>query len=193
MTSGDVFLAMASAAGVAGVVTLRLAWARSRRSMPLNALGWALLLGSAIVGCIAAGAWGTSVAALWAMGAAFVLLAYAGFASVPAKATASNRRAGMLPEGGEPLRIGGRFLTFLLVGLVSALPSVGVALALAALGRLLGWSTANGLALAFFAVPLAWMLIAYAVLMQPARSGQIKVLAISSLPTWPALAAGLLS
>ncbi|WP_155986148.1 hypothetical protein [Novosphingobium resinovorum] len=193
MTSGDMLLALASAAGIAGVAALRLAWRQARRSMPLNALGWALLLVSSVVGWMGAGAWGTSIAALWSMGAAFVLLVHAALVSEPAKVAASNRRAGMLPESGEPLRLGGRVLTFVLVGIVSALPSVGAALAIAALGRMLGWSLANALALAFFAMPVAWMLIAYAVLMQPTRRGQVKVLAISTLPAWPALAAGLLS
>ncbi|WP_285021922.1 hypothetical protein [Novosphingobium sp. fls2-241-R2A-195] len=193
MTGHDVLLAFASAAGVAGVVTLRLAWAQARRSMPLNAAGWALLLIAIVVGWLADGAWGTSVAVLWTMGAAFVLLAWAGLRSEPGRADASNRRAGMLPESGEPLRLGGRLLTFTLVGIVPVLPSAGGGLALAALGRMLGWSEANALALAFFAMPILWMLIAYAVLMQPVRRGQVKVLAIASLPTWPTLAAGLLS
>lgn len=190
---GDMVLAIAVVASVAGVGVLRLAWSRARRSMPLNAVGWGLLLVGFVAGWIAAGAWGSSVAALWAMGAAFVALAWSALTAPKGRAPASNRRVGMLPEGNEPRRIGGRLLTFLLVGVVAVLPSVGAALAIGKLGGLLGWSAANAVATALFAMPVIWGLIAYAMLMETGRKGQLKVLALSTIPTWPALAAGLLT
>lgn len=191
--TADVLLVIAAAASVGGVAVLRLAWGQPRRSAMLNGLGWVLLLLSPILGWAAAGAWGSSMAALWGMGAAFVGLAGAALASRPSKALASNRRVGMLPEGREPLRITGRVLTFVLVTVLAAVLSFGAALAACLLGLSLGWSAANAYTAAFFVAPLAWTLIAYALLMQPARLGQYRVLALSSLPTWPVLALGLLS
>lgn len=191
--SGDHLLLIATAAAVGGIAVLRAAWARPSRSMALNGAGWGLVAVSAICGWLAAGAWGTSIAALWSMIAAFVVLGGAALASKPGKAPASNRRVGMLPEGSEPLRIGGRLLTFVLVALVCAVFAGGAALAVCALALLAGSGRADAYVLAFFMMPLAWAGIAYAVLMQPARRGQFKVLALSSLPTWPILAAGILS
>ncbi|MFC3214780.1 hypothetical protein [Novosphingobium panipatense] len=41
------------------------------------------------------------------------------------------------------------------------------------------------------AAPLVWALITYAVLMRADRQGQLKILALASLPLLPALAAGI--
>ncbi|WP_404481603.1 hypothetical protein [Novosphingobium sp. BL-52-GroH] len=191
--SGDALLILAVAISLVGVAVLRAAWSRPRRSLGLNGAGWGALLVGAACGWASAGAWGVAVAALWAMGAAFLVLAAAGLSSRSGKTPASNRRVGMLPEGSEPLRIAGRLFTFVLVAIVSALLAVGASLAASALGLWAGWGAADAYATAFFLAPLAWGLIAYAVLMQPARKGQFKVLAISSLPTWPMLATGILS
>lgn len=191
--SGDHLLLLASVAAICAIAVLRMAWARPRRSAALNGLGWGLVVVSVLCGWWAAGAWGTSVAALWSMAAAFVVLSGAALASKPSKAQASNRRVGMLPEGSEPLRLGGRVLTFVLIALICAVFAAGAALAGCALALAGGLARADAYALAFFTMPLAWAGIAYAVLMQPARRGQYKVLALSSLPTWPILAAGILS
>ncbi|MFC0203845.1 hypothetical protein [Novosphingobium soli] len=191
--SADAVLALAALAGVGGVAVLRAAWSRPQRSFILVTLGWGLLLASLVLGAISGGAWGCAVASLWAMGAAFAALAWAAISSPPGKGQASNRRVGMLPGRGEPRRIGGRLLTFALVAVVSALLAIGAALAVGALARAAGWSAANANAMLLFTMPLAWSVIAYAVLVQATRKGQFKALALASLPTWPALALGLLT
>lgn len=186
-------LSLAVGFAVSGVAVLRLAWGRPRRSHALNAAGWGLLLAGGTGGAGAAGAWGVSVAALWAMGAAFAALAWAGLTAPEGRATASNRRVGLLPEGAEPLRLGARALTFAIVALLCAFVAVGVALGVGALLRWCGVGAANANAAALFTTPLAWAGLAYAVLMQPRRSGQAKALALGSLPAWPALIAGVLA
>lgn len=189
----DPLLVSAAIACMAGIAVLRVAWSRPRRSAAFNGAGWGLLLTGQVLGWASGGAWGASIAALWAMAAAFVALAWAAFASKPGKAPASNRRVGMLPEAGEPLRLAGRLLTFVLVVLVCAVLALGMALAACKATEWAGLSRADAYATGFFVFPLGWTLVAYAVLMQPARRGQFKVLALASLPTWPVLAAPLLA
>ncbi|SMP74738.1 hypothetical protein [Novosphingobium panipatense] len=191
MMATDALIAASALAAVLGVGTLRFAWSRAKRSSVLNTLGWGLLAASVAGGWAGAGAWGSTVSALWAMGAAFVLLAVAALTAPAARSPASNRRAGMLPEGNEPRRTGRRLITFLLVAVLPLVPSVGAALALVQLGKALGWSTANALVTALMAAPLVWALITYAVLMRADRQGQLKILALASLPLLPALAAGI--
>jgi hypothetical protein len=189
---GNTLLAAATVAGLAGVGVLRVAWAQPNRSLPLNLAGWLLMLGGAVCGWAAAGAWGTAVAALFPMAGALLLLAIATFTSTPTKLKASNRRAGLLPERGEPMRIAGRLLTFVLVGVLAAALGSGIAVALGALLLLMGMSEANAYALALQLMPLIWAALAFAVMMQPSRRGQLKILAFASVPVWPALAAGVL-
>ena len=189
---GSTLLVAAAFAGFSGVGVLRVAWARPDRSLPLNLSGWLLMLGGPVCGWAAAGAWGTAVAALFPMAAALLLLAIAAFTSTPSKLKASNRRAGLLPERGEPMRIAGRLLTFVLVGVLAAMLGSGIAVALGALLLLMGMSEANAYALSLQLMPLIWAALAFAVMMQPSRRGQFKVLAFASVPVWPALAAGVL-
>jgi hypothetical protein len=186
-------LVAACLAGLVGVGVLRAAWSRPKRSVPLNLAGWLIMLGGAALGWAAAGAWGTAVASLFPMGGAFVFLAAAAVASTPGKLKASNRRAGLLPEGAEPMRIAGRLLTFVLIGVLAAVLGVGLAVALGALLLLAGLSEADAYALALQLMPVFWAALAFALLMQPSRRGQFKVLGFSSLPVWPLLAAGVLS
>lgn len=190
--SQAVLLTIACIAGLVGVGVLRAAWARPRRSLPLNLGGWLLMLGGAVCGWAAAGAWGTSVAALFPMAGACLFLAAAAFSSAPSKLKASNRRVGLLPERGEPMRIAGRLLTFALVGVLAAVLGAGIAVALGAVLLLAGMGDANAYALALQLMPLIWAALAFAVMMQPSRRGQFKVLALASVPVWPTLAAGVL-
>lgn len=89
-------------AGVAAIGVLRLSWGRKERNRLLNTLGWGLVALAIVLAWSAAGAWGAAVMSLWAMGAALLALGWAAWRSPPAKRSASNRRAGMLPEAGEP-------------------------------------------------------------------------------------------
>jgi putative flippase GtrA len=91
------------------------------------------------------------------------------------------------------MRIAGRLLTFALVGLLAALLGAGIAVALGAVLLLAGMSEANAYALALQLMPVIWAALAFAVLMQPSRRGQFKVLAFASVPVWPTLAAGVLA
>lgn len=177
-------------AAVAAVGLLRLSWARPRRSASLNAAGWLLLGGSLSVGWAFAGAWGVTVLSLWAMGAAFVLLAFAAWQSSPAKRKPSNRRAGMLPEAGEPLRLGRRCATFLLVALVAMVSAVAIGITTRWLSLLMGASEANANVLAFFAVPLGWTILAFLILMSGSRKRQLAILAIPIASVIPAIVSG---
>ena len=190
----DTLLLTAACIGsIGGVATLRYAWAQPRRSNVLNAAGWLLLLTAPILAWDAAGAWGASIASLAAMTAAFVALGWAAATSAPAKQKASNRRVRMLPEQGEPLRIGARIITFLLVAIVAALLSVALAIAIGHAARLGGWSEANSTVVALASMPLIWAVLAFFMTMQTRRSAQIQVLALVGLPVVPILALGVLS
>ena len=131
--------------------------------------------------------------ALWAMGAAFAFLAVAAWQSPPARRRASSRRAGMLPEAGEPLRLGHRFATFLLVVLAGMLAAIALAIAARWISLLAGASEANANVLALFVVPLAWTILAFLMLMTDSRKRQGAILALSVAAALPALAAGQLS
>ncbi|MDR7102868.1 hypothetical protein [Croceicoccus sp. BE223] len=183
MASEGLWLAALAATG--GVATLRVAWAQPQRSRAINGLGWVLLALAALAGGQEAGAWGVSIAALVGMGAAFVLLAVAGFASPRKEAPASNRRVGMLPEAGEPLALARRGLTFAItIGLATA-SALGVAIALRAIAALAGASEADANVVALFAMPLAWATLVYAVLMTPRRRTQLLILGLATLPALP--------
>ena len=191
--ASDTLLFAGSAIGIVGVGLLRLAWAQDRRSHTLNLAGWLLILSGALCGWGTAGAWGLAVTSLWPMGAAFVLLGIAGLRSPPGKTRASNRRVGLVPERGEPLRLAGRALTFVVVAFLAAVLGIGIAVAVAGLMRIVGSAEANAYSLALMMMPLTWAVLAYLLLMQPSRRGQAKVLALASVPLWPCLAIGLLS
>jgi hypothetical protein len=181
---------LAALAGVAGVAVLRLAWSRTRRSAGLNGAGWALLAAAALTGAAAAGAWGVAVASLFAMGAAFALLAIAGMRAPARTAKASSRRVGMLPEAGEPRRIGHRAGTLVLTIVAGFAVSVGLGLAMRELGLLLGWSETDANVAAFFTVPLAWSVLLFALLMQERRRCQVATLLACCLPAVPVLLSG---
>lgn len=191
--NADLLLILAAAFAIGGVAALRRAWALPQRSAPANALGWGLLVAACLSGGVAAGAWGVAVTALVAMAAALVALGRAALSSPPARSRASNRRVRMLPEHGEPRRLGRRLVTFLLVALLAAVLSIALAVAAGWLARLAGWSTANANVLAMFLTPLAWTMLAFALLMQASRAAQVRLLLVASLPLWPVLAAGALA
>src|SRR5690606_7701384 len=143
MDAASPLLLLSVALGASGVAVLRYAWALSRRSVGLNAAGWALLATAVVAGWGGGGAWGVAMASIAAMLAASVALAVAALRSPPGKARTPNRRAGMLPEAGEPWRIGRRFGTFAIVILGGLAVSIGLAVALRGLGGALGWNEAD--------------------------------------------------
>ncbi|KQM13832.1 hypothetical protein ASE49_12320 [Novosphingobium sp. Leaf2] len=182
--TADLLLFAAVAFAVFGIAVLRWAWGLARRSHAITGGGWLLVLLGTILGWLGDGAWGTAIVALGAMTTALALLAFAASTSKPGKVPASTRRTGMLPEGDEPKRIGARTLTFVLAGLVCAVVSIGIAVAANMLAKALGLGAADALALAFFAMPLAWTVLSYAVLMATERRRQIRILAYASVPSW---------
>ena len=181
---------LACALGVAAVALLRLAWARRRRSARLTGSAWAALAVAVILAWRGEGAWGVAILSMFAMAAALVALAVAGARSPRGREKASDRRAGMLPEAGEPRRIGSRIATFLLVIFGGLVASVGLAIVARGLGILLGWSEADANALAFFALPLAWAALAAILLIQPRRRSQVATLLACALLALPFLASG---
>ena len=192
MGGASPLLWLACALGAAGVGALRRAWSLPRRSATANGAGWGLLALSALIAGLAEGAWGMSVAALTTMLAAFAALAIAAWRSPPARAKASNRRAGMLPEAGEPRRIGRRVATFLLVIVAGLVASIALALALRGLGGALGWSEANANVLALYSVPVTWAVLAFVLLMQQSRRSQVLTLLMCCVPALPVLLNGAL-
>ncbi|WP_230281577.1 hypothetical protein [Croceicoccus sp. Ery15] len=192
---GDAPLLTGSALAVLGVVMLRWSWGRPRRATLPNLAGWASLAAAVICGAAAAGAWGIAVASLWAMGAACALLAWAGLTAAPPATNArraSDRRAGMLPQGDEPLRLGGRVLTFLLVAVLSMAASIAIALGMRWIALLCGTAEGNASVLALFAAPLAWTILAYALLMTASRKRQFAMIACSLLAVLPPVLTGIM-
>ena len=181
---------IAAALGVAGVAVLRFAWGMPRRSPVGNGIGWGLLSVAAIGAALAEGAWGVAVAALCATLAAFAMLAVAGLRSPAREAKGSSRRVGLLPEKGEPRRIGRRTVTFLLTVVAGFAVSVGLGLALRGLGGLLGWSEANANVIALFSVPMVWSVLVFALLMQRTRRAQVATLLACCVPVLPVLLSG---
>jgi hypothetical protein len=188
----DTLLVAAGASAAAGSVVLRFAWSLPRRSIAWNTAGWGLFGLGALLGWLSAGAWGTAVASLCGMGAALLLLAHAaGTTPAPANARASNRRAGALPERGEPWRLGRRIVTFLIVVLVAMIVSVGLAVAARGLVAWSGAGEANANVASLFVMPLAWALLAFALLMEERRARQWRLLAIAAVPGALAMISGL--
>lgn len=188
--AADAALAVAAASALGGVAVLRIAWGRKRRSYLLNVAGWLLLALGAGFGWAASGAWGVATVSQFAIGLALALLALAALRSPAARVRASNRRAGMLPEAGEEVRIGRRLVTFLLVLILALASAVALAIALRGFALALGASEANANTLALFMQPLAWATLSCAVLMTPSRNRQIVTLIACAAPAIPAILAG---
>lgn len=180
-------------AAAAAVAVLRWAWAQRERSVALNTAGWGLMAIAAALGWAGAGAWGVSVVALVGMGAAFAALTLAAASAPAGKVSASNRRVNMLPEAGEPRRIGRRVATFLIAVPLALLVSIGLAVVVRALADLAGASEADSMALAFFSAPLIWAILMHVLLIQRQRRGQWRVLLASALPILPVALTGLLA
>lgn len=179
-----------AALAAAGVGALRLAWGLPQRSVGWNTAGWALIAAGIVAGGAGAGAWGVAVTSLFAMGAALVALTVAAAGSPPGRATASNRRAGMLPQGGEPGAIGRRVATFLIVMVLAWIVATGLAVALRGLAAAAGLVEADANVLALFAAPLLWGVLACVLLMQSSRRAQLTTLALCCVPVIPALTMG---
>lgn len=183
-------LAASSIAAVIAVAILRLSWGRPRRSTALNSAGWTVFVAAFIGGCVSAGAWGASVVSLWAIGAAMVVLGWAAWRSPPARRKASNRRAGMLPESGEPVRIGRRITTFLIVTFAAMVAAIALAVAVRWAAVIFGAAEANANVLAIFAAPVGWTILAFLILMTSSRKRQFAIIAAACAIAIPAIITG---
>lgn len=183
-------LPLGALAAIGGVAVLRWAWSLGQRSAAANAAGWLLLAAAVLAGGAAEGAWGIAVVSLVAMAAAAVLLGWSAASAPAGRTSASNRRVQMLPEAGEPLRLGRRLATFALVGIAGLAASIALAIGLRGAALAIGWSEADANATALFAVPIAWGVLATVLLMQQSRKAQLAALALASAPLVPALLAG---
>lgn len=177
-------------AAVGGIGVLRWSWSRERRSPPANIAGWGLLLAAVVAGAMGAGAWGVSVVALIAMGAASLLLGWAAATAPKRRSKGSSRRVRMLPDAGEPPRIGARLITFGLVIVLGLAASIALGIGLRGMALGIGWSEADANATALVVVPVAWGVLATIMLMLETRRAQLLALAATSLPLIPALIAG---
>lgn len=188
----DSLLIAAAACAIAGPIVLRVGWSLPKRSILWNVIGWGLLLVASVAAWSDAGAWGAAVTALWAMGAALILLAQAAISTAPVSNTkASNRRANMLPQSGEPLFLRRRFTTFFVVILAAMVVSIGWGIATRIVSLLLGASEANANVLALFAMPLLWVWLSYALLMEHRRTRQWIMLLLWAAPGGLAVITGL--
>jgi hypothetical protein len=190
MADSDPLLWLACALGAASVALLRFAWSLPKRNARWNAAGWGLLVASVAAAWSSEGAWGTAIAGLVTIGAAFIALTFAALKAPPGRAQPSNRRVGMLPQGSEPRRIGRRLGTFLLVTLGGLTASLALALTLRGVGGSLGWNEADTLVLALFSVPLSWAILASVLLMQEDRQRQVVTLLACGVPAVPVLLFG---
>jgi len=186
----DGLLWSAALAALGGIVLLRWSWSLKQRSAALNLAGWGLLAVAAVLAGMHSGAWGISVAALAAMGGALVVLALAAATSPPGRERVSERRARILPDPGEPLRLGSRALTLAEVMIGGLAASVALAIAFRALAVSIGWSEADANAAALFIVPLAWGILACVLLMQDRHRTRCITLGVAIVPLLPALLAG---
>ncbi len=183
-------LGLGALGAVAGVGLLRWSWSLPQRSALANLAGWGLLAAAAGLAAGLDGAWGVAMGALAGMAGAGLLLAWAAVTSPAARVKASDRRVRMLPEAGEPARLGARALTFALVVVAGLAASIALAIALRAGALAAGWSEADANAGTLFAVPLAWGVLASLLLMLDTRRQQIVALLVAALPLVPALLAG---
>lgn len=174
---GDAAMLAGAGAALAGIAVLRLSWGRQERSARLNVLAWLLLGGAAVLGWIAAGAWGLAVAMLVATGAACLLLAHAAFEQP--RMVRRAKRAVRAEAGAAPRGAWGRgLLTFALTGPLALAVSVALVLALRLLALRWPVAEANGNVMVLALVPLVWALLTFAMLMAEQRRTQIAMLAL---------------
>lgn len=188
--SATATLWVGAVAAITAIALLRLSWRMPRRNGSLNMVGWALLLASMAAGWRSAGAWGVTIASLIAMAVAMMLLGWAAWQAPKGRRVASNRRANMLPQTGEPAHVRKRLVTFLIVAVAGMLASVALAVASRWAAMLAGAGEANATVLAIFMAPLGWTILAFLLLLTDSRKRQLAMLACATAPLLPALLSG---
>lgn len=165
----------------AAVLLLRHAWGLRVRAVPLLGAAWALLILGLVAGGIGHGAWGVAVASLPMMLCAFGCLAVAGWTAPRDKVRASQRRAHMLPDAGEPSYIGRRLLTFLITVPLALAASLALALAIRLWMSANGGGEANANVTTLFLTPLLWSVLIVLLLLARRRRTQWLMLGVPLL------------
>lgn len=165
----------------AAVLLLRHAWGLRVRAVPLLGAAWALLILGLVAGGIGHGAWGVAVASLPMMLCAFGCLAVAGWTAPRDKVRASQRRAHMLPDAGEPSHIGRRLLTFLITVPLALAASLALALAIRLWMSANGGGEANANVTTLFLTPLLWSVLIVLLLLARRRRTQWLMLGVPLL------------
>ena len=176
-------LPLAALLAVGGIAALRLGWGARQRAP--SVAGWAMLAGAVWAGAAAGGAWGITVASLWAMGTALALV---GWAAWQAPAPARNPRLSRVatPPARVPLQIGDRLASFAIVTFGGLAASMALALAAHWLTACSGAGEANANVAMLFALPVAWAVLAH-LLMTARRRTQGVTIAACLVTALPAL------
>jgi hypothetical protein len=158
---------VAALLAIAGVLALRLGWGRRQRGA--SVAGWAMLAGAVWAGAAAGGAWGITVASLWAMATALALVGAAAWQSpAPARSPRLSRAATEPPRA--PLRIGGRLVTFAIVALGGLAAAMALALAAHWLATFGGAGEANANVAVLFTLPVAWSVLTHVMMTASPRA-----------------------
>ena len=172
--SGSAQIWLAAGLAIAGVIVLRISWARRERSAALNLMGWSGFTISCGLAWSAFGAWGVAVAMLVATGVALILLAAAALKPVSAKRrnTAISRTA-IEPAVRRSIRA--RFATFLVAGPLALIASLAAALAARSVVLILNGNEADANVTVLGMVPLIWAILSTILLMGERRRTQIVI------------------
>lgn len=179
--SGQALIWLSGVLAVAGIIVLRLSWARPVRHSGMNAAGWGLLLAGSIVAASEAGAWGIAVASLFATGAAMVLLFKAVFEQPRWRRPAKAFRPGDKAVSDQGSSVGRGLATFAIAGPLALIATVLVALASRLALLATGAVEADGNVAVLGLVPLVWPVLAFALLMIEKRKTQLAVVGIIAL------------
>lgn len=153
---------LGSLCAILSIGVLRVAWSRPRRVSALNLTGWGLMLAGLVLSAQAHGAWGLTVAALAATGAALLLLVPDAIAArAPPKRSAVRSK----PER-APLRLARRIATFLLTVPLGFVVALVLSVSCYALADLAGWHRADSVMLALMLLPILWAILATLLLMK---------------------------
>lgn len=176
-------IALALLLVVAGIVLVRTGWGGRRA---LARIGWGVIALAVAVLMAGDGAWGLAVAASGGMVAALLLLAREALRTAPTRSPPARAPASVtLPH--RALGVGRRLLVFLLVVPVGAAAAYLFAMGAEGAAARLGWSPADRTALAFFAAPVAWTVLASVQMIQPGPVRMVlppAVCALAGLLLW---------
>lgn len=178
MGPSDALVLAGSVMALMAVFFLRLSWSKPSRSNAINTVAWSLLLSGLLLGALGHGAWGLAITLLTGMVSASLLLSHSAIRSPAGKAKAANRRVHLLPEAGEPLRIGHRLATFLMAVPGSLVASLVFALGARGIASSFGWSDADANVLALLAMPVVWSVLMIQLLIAQRRKSQLLYLAV---------------